>query len=144
LLMVSLLLSAAITLVGDSISDIAPGLASETLLRVVNFSLSFVVITALFAAIFKYLPDAKVGWYDVAVGSAVTAILFVVGKSLIGLYLGSKNMESTYGAAGSLALLLTWIYYSSIIFLLGAEFTQAWAKIRGDGIEPSKFAVKVE
>ena len=144
LLLVSLLLSTAITFVGESIHGSMPGVASETLLQIVNFALSFVVITALFAAIFKYLPDAKVGWYDVAVGSAVTALLFVIGKSLIGLYLGSKNMESTYGAAGSLALLLTWIYYSSIIFLLGAEFTQAWAKIRGSGIEPSKFAVKVK
>ena len=144
LLLVSLLLSTVISVVGDSISSLIPGLASETVLQIVNFTLSFVVITALFAAIFKYLPDAKVGWHDVAVGSAVTALLFVIGKSLIGLYLGSKNMESTYGAAGSMALLLTWIYYSSIIFLLGAEFTQAWAKIRGDGIEPSDFAIKVK
>ena len=144
LLLVSLLLSTALSFVGDSISSILPGAASETILQIINFVLSFIVITALFAAIFKYLPDAKVGWYDVAVGSAVTALLFVIGKSLIGLYLGSKNMESTYGAAGSLALLLTWIYYSSIIFLLGAEFTQAWAKIKGSGIRPSKFAVKVK
>ena len=143
LLMVSLLMSTAITFVGDSISNLMPGSASETILQVVNFALSFVIVTAIFAAIFKYLPDVEVSWHDVAVGSAVTALLFVIGKSLIGLYLGSKNMESTYGAAGSLALLLTWIYYSSIIFLLGAEFTQAWAKIRGDGIKPSKFAVKV-
>ena len=144
LLVVSLLLSAAITFVGDSISGVLPGEASEALLQGVNFVLSFVLITALFAAIFKYLPDAKVGWYDVAIGAAVTALLFVIGKSLIGLYLGSRNMESTYGAAGSLALLLTWIYYSSIIFLLGAEFTQAWAKIKGKGIKPSKFAVRVK
>ena len=144
LLLVSLLLSAALSFVGDSISGYLPGSVSETFLQAVNFALSFVVITALFAAIFKYLPDAKVGWYDVAVGSVVTALLFVIGKSLIGIYLGSKNMESTYGAAGSLALLLTWIYYSAIIFLLGAEFTQAWAKIRGSGIRPSKFAVRKE
>ena len=144
LLVVSLLLSAAITFVGDSISSVLPGAASEAILQSINFALSFVVITVLFAAIFKYLPDAKVNWRDVAVGSVVTALLFVIGKSLIGLYLGSKNMESTYGAAGSLALMLTWIYYSSIIFLLGAEFTQAWAKIKGSGIRPSKFAVKVK
>ena len=144
LLLVSLLLSAALSFVGDSISNYLPGSVSETFLQAVNFALSFVVITALFAAIFKYLPDAKVGWRDVAVGSVVTALLFVIGKSLIGIYLGSKNMESTYGAAGSLALLLTWIYYSAIIFLLGAEFTQAWAKNRGSGIKPSKFAVKVK
>ena len=144
LLLVSLLMSTAISFVGDSINKLLPEYASETILQAINFALSFVVITTLFAAIFKYLPDAKVGWRDVAVGSAVTALLFVIGKSLIGLYLGSKNMESTYGAAGSLALLLTWIYYSSIIFLLGAEFTQAWAKIRGGGIEPSDFAVRVK
>ena len=142
LLLVSLLLSAVISFVGDSISSFIPWVASDSILQVINFVLSFVIITALFAAIFKYLPDAKVGWYDVGVGSAVTALLFVIGKSLIGLYLGSKNMESTYGAAGSLALLLTWIYYSSIIFLLGAEFTQAWAKIKGSGIKPSEFAIK--
>ena len=114
------------------------------MLQVINFALSFVVLTVLFAAIFKYLPDVKVAWSDVAVGSVVTAILFVLGKFLIGLYLGSKNMDSTYGAAGSLALILTWIYYSSIIFLLGAEFTQAWAKLRGSGIEPSKLAIRAE
>ena len=144
LLLVSLVLSTTISFVGDSIHRFLPGSASETLLEATNFALSFIIITALFASIFKYLPDAKVSWRDVGVGSAVTALLFVIGKSLIGLYLGSKNMESTYGAAGSLALLLTWIYYSSIIFLLGAEFTQAWAKSRGGGIKPSDFAVKTK
>ena len=91
------------------------------------------MITLLFGAIFKVLPDAKIAWSDVRVGAVVTALLFVAGKFALGLYLGRSNPGEAFGAAGALALMLVWIYYSSMIVLLGAEFTQAWAEHRGQG-----------
>jgi membrane protein len=101
------------------------------------------VITALFAAIFKVLPDATVAWRDVWVGAGATALLFVIGKFLIGFYLGRSNPGEAFGAAGSLAVLFVWVYYSSMILLFGAEFTQAWAVHRGGGIVPERGAVRV-
>ena len=103
-----------------------PGI--NILFEILNLILSAVLVTVLFAAVFKYLPDAKIKWKDVWVGAAVTALLFVIGKFLIGWYLGASDKTAAYGAAGSLALLLIWIYYSALIFFLGAEFTQAWWK----------------
>jgi membrane protein len=143
LLLVSLVLSAALSGLGDRLGDMLPEGLSSTLLQVLNQVLSFVVITALFAAIFKVLPDATAAWRDVWVGAAVTALLFVLGKYLIGLYLGRSNPGEAFGAAGSLALILVWIYYSSMILLFGAEFTQAWAEKRGSGVAPEKGAVRV-
>jgi membrane protein len=136
LLLVSLAVSAALTAFGGALESFLPEGLSTPLMQVVNLALSLAVITALFAAIFKVLPDATVAWRDVWMGAAVTATLFTVGKFLIGLYLGKSNPGEAYGAAGSLALLLLWIYYSSIILLFGAEFTQAWAETRGRGISP--------
>jgi membrane protein len=101
------------------------------------------VITLLFAAIFKVLPDARVAWRDVWVGAAFTAVLFVIGKYLIGLYLGHSNPGEAFGAAGSLAVMFIWVYYSSMILLFGAEFTQVWAKRHGSGIAPDRGAVRV-
>jgi membrane protein len=94
--------------------------------------------------IFKVLPDARVAWRDVWVGAGFTAVLFVVGKFLIGLYLGRTNPGEAFGAAGSLAVLFIWIYYSSLILLFGAEFTQTWAEHRGGGIAPERGAVRVK
>ena len=88
------------------------------------------------------LPDARIRWRDVWVGATVTAFLFVVGKTLIGIYLGHSNPGQAFGAAGSLALLLVWIYYSSMILLFGAEFTQVWANQRGAGVTPERGAVR--
>ena len=88
------------------------------------------------------LPDARIRWRDVWVGATVTAFLFVVGKTLIGIYLGHSNPGQAFGAAGSLALLLVWIYYSSMILLFGAEFTQVWADQRGAGVTPERGAVR--
>jgi membrane protein len=105
--------------------------------------LSWVVFAACFAAIFKVLPDAKIEWKDVRVGGAVTAILFVIGKFLIGMYLAHSTTANAYGAAGSLALLLLWTYYSAMIFLLGAEFTEAWAESHGREVEPEEGAVYI-
>ena len=143
LLLVSLVLSAALTAFGGALGSMLPDGVSATLLQVLNQALSLVVITALFAALFKVLPDATVAWHDVWVGGAVTAVLFVAGKFLIGLYLGRSNPGEAFGAAGSLAVLLVWIYYSSMILLYGAEFTQAWAERRGGGIHPERGAVRV-
>lgn len=143
LMMVSLLLSTIVTAFGDWISTQLPGEMSTTLLQVLNTIVTLVAVFVLFASMFKFLPDAKIAWKDVMIGAFATAILFVVGKFAMGVYLGSRNMESTFGAAGSLALLLTWIYYTAIIFLLGAEFTQVWAKHRGADVQPEPGAVQV-
>jgi membrane protein len=139
LLLVSLALSAALSAVGGMIGRLIPG-GSELIAHIVNFVLSFVVITGLFAAIYKVLPDARISWKDVRVGAVVTALLFTIGKFLLGLYLGRSNPGEAFGAAGSLALLLVWIYYSSMIVLFGAEFTQAWAIRHGAGIVPKEGA----
>ncbi|CAN5273393.1 YihY/virulence factor BrkB family protein [soil metagenome] len=143
LLLVSLVISAALTAVGDMLGRIAPAGVSGVLLQTVNQAVSFLIIALLFAAVFKVVPDAVIAWRDVAVGAAFTALLFVIGKFLIGLYLGNSEPGSAYGAAGSLALILLWIYYSSMILLLGAEFTQVWAEAHGVRIRPAKGAVRV-
>jgi len=103
----------------------------EPLLQGLNFLVSFGVITLLFAMMFKILPDAPVAWNDVWIGAAVTAFLFTIGKFLIGVYLGKANFASTYGAAGSLVVILIWVYYSTQILLLGAEFTKVYAMSYG-------------
>lgn len=143
LLLVSLVLSAALSAFGDALGGMLPEGVSTTLLQVLNQVVSLAVVTVLFAAIFKVLPDARVALRDVWVGAAVTAVLFVVGKFLIGYYLGRSNPGEAFGAAGSLAVMLVWIYYSSMILLFGAEFTQAWAEQRGGGIAPERGAVRV-
>ncbi len=109
---------------------------SEILLQIVNLIISIGVITVLFALIFKFLPDAEIAWRDVWLGAFVTAVLFSLGKFLIGLYLGNSAVGSSFGAAGSLVLLLLWIYYSAQILLFGAEFTQVYANQFGSKIVP--------
>lgn len=142
LLLVSLVLSAVVAAFGDALGRILPQGFSATLLQAINFAISFAVIALLFAAIFRVLPDARIRWRDVWVGATATALLFVIGKTLIGIYLGRSDPGQAFGAAGSLALLLVWIYYSSMIVLFGAEFTQTWADRRGSGIEPEPGAVR--
>ena len=143
LLLVSLVLSAALSAFGGTLGRVLPNGLSVTLLQVLNLAISFLVITALFAMIFKVLPDAKVAWRDVWVGAAVTALLFVLGKFLIGFYLGQSNPGQAFGAAGSLALLFAWVYYSAMILLFGAEFTEAWVERNGGSIVPQHGAVRV-
>ncbi len=140
LLLVSLALSTALAAIGDQWGGTQ---LSAPLLQAANFFISLLVISALFTAMFKVLPDADITWRDVWVGGTATGLLFVVGKSLIGLYLGTADVGSTYGSAGSLALILLWIYLTSMILLLGAEFTQVWARRYGTRIQPSKGAVRV-
>ncbi len=123
LLVVSLVISATVSVVGEYWGYTATG----ALLQALNFVLSFVLITALFASTYKVLPGVRIAWKDVSVGAAITALLFTIGKTLIGLYLGNSAIASSYGAAGSLILVLVWVYYSAQVFLLGAEFTKFYA-----------------
>jgi membrane protein len=127
LLLVSLVVSTALSAIGPWLNGIFPG--AQLLIRVVSFIVSLGLIALLFAVIYKVLPDTSLAWRDVIVGAIATAILFDIGKFLISLYLGSSSVASSFGAAGAFALLLLWIYYSSQIFLIGAEFTRAWADI---------------
>ncbi len=129
LLLVSLVLSAALAALQEFVAQNLP-LAGQ-LVPPLNFLFSFLVITALFAMIYKILPDVRLEWKDVWIGSAVTAILFSIGKSLIGIYLGRAGVASVYGAAGSLVLVLLWIYYSAQLLFLGAEFTEVYARTYG-------------
>ena len=109
--------------------------------QVLHNLVSLGVIAVFFALIFKYLPNAKIAWRDVWVGALVTSLLFNVGKVAIGLYLGRATVASTFGAAGSLAILLVWIYYTAQIVLFGAEITRLYAERHGSGIRPDKDAV---
>ncbi|MBI0433479.1 YihY/virulence factor BrkB family protein [Roseomonas sp. KE0001] len=129
LLLVSLVVSAGLQALGGRLDMTMPGLAP--LIRLAHAVLSFLLIAVLFAAIYKILPDRRLEWRDVAVGALVTALLFNLGKAVIGAWLGNSTIGSVYGAAGSVIILLLWIYYSAQIFLLGAEFTKAYA-IRRD------------
>ena len=141
LLLVSLVVSTAVSAVSAWATGLLP--ATKVLAEGVTFVVSFALITLLFAMIYKVLPDVKIGWRDVGMGAAVTALLFTLGKFLIGFYLAKSSIASTYGAAGSLVIVLLWIYYSSQILFLGAEFTQVWASHYGSNIRPSKHAVPV-
>lgn len=143
ILLVSLVVSAVLSAFGEQLGQYLPSGLSAPVLEAINFAGSLAVIALLFGAIFKILPDAEIGWRDVGVGAVVTALLFVAGKFALGLYLGRSNPGEAFGAAGALALMLVWIYYSSMIVLLGAEFTQAWAESKGSGIVPEKGAVRV-
>jgi membrane protein len=125
LLLVSLVLSAAIVAIGDWWGQLFGKLS--WLVEALDFAVSFAVVTALFATIYKILPRVRIGWKDVGIGAAVTALLFTIGKFLIGLYLGTSGVTSGFGAAGSVVVLLIWVYYSAQIFLLGAEFTSIYA-----------------
>jgi membrane protein len=124
LLLISLLLTTVLSAGGKYLAPYLP----EAALQVVGSLVSFAVITLLFAMMFKWLPDARIDWRNVRLGAALTAALFEIGKLLIGLYIGKQSLESTYGAAASLVVLLIWIYYSSQIVLMGAEFTRVHAK----------------
>ncbi len=142
LLLVSLVLSAGLSAFGKWFGGWLP--VSEFVLQLLNIMVSIVVITCLFAMMFKLLPDATVAWKDVWIGAFLTAVLFTVGKFAIGIYLGKSDIGSSYGAAASLVILLVWVYYSAQIFLLGAEFTQVYANIYGSQIAPGEGAQLAE
>ena len=129
LLMVSLVLSAAVTALGAYWAESLPG--SPLLLRALEFGVSMVVVTFLFAMIYKILPSVRLAWNDVWIGAAATSFLFWIGKWLIGIYIAKSAVASPFGAAGTLVIVIVWVYYSAQIFFLGAEFTRAYALRRG-------------
>lgn len=137
LLIISLLFSAVLQAINNFMTGHLP---IPSFVVPLTALLSFAILVALFALIFKVLPDVEIGWRDVWIGATVTAILFGAGKYLLSLYLGRSSLASSFGAAGALILVLVWVYYSTTIFLLGAEFTKAYAERYGSGIKPSSKA----
>jgi len=137
-LLASLIISAALAAFKSQFGDLQSGKVGQLF----HFVVSFGVCMALFAMIYRFLPDVVIAWKDVWLGAAITSFLFNVGKVLIGLYLGHSAVASTYGAAGSLLALLLWFYYSAQIFLFGAELTKAYANQLGSGIIPAKHAYR--
>ena len=131
LLLVSLAVTAVVAALGSAVLGDASGGVAHLVMQGANLVVSLAVMTLLFAAMFVVLPDTRVAWRDVWIGAGFTAVLFTLGKTLIGLYIGQANPGSAFGAAGSLALVLIWIYYSSLIVLIGAEFTQVYARRHG-------------
>jgi membrane protein len=139
ILLASLAVSAVLSSAGKYLSSALPG--GEGVWLVINFFLSFAVITGLFMLIFKVVPDARTRWRDAAVGAVVTALLFTIGKFLLGLYLGRASVGSAYGAAGSVVAFVVWVYYAAQILFMGAEFTQVYARTVGKPITPDDNAV---
>ncbi len=140
LLMVSLAVTAALAALSAWLNRVSPGLPLAW--SGVNMIVSVVVATVLFALLFRFLPDVRLLWRDVMTGAFVTAVLFTIGQQLIGLYLGQSSVASSYGAAGSVMILLLWVYYSCQILLLGAEFTRVYAQRTGRRPQPESFAEK--
>jgi membrane protein len=138
LLLVSLAISALASGFTKVMGDVLG--ATVFLTHLLDLGVSFVFVTVLFAMIYKYLPDARIQWKDVWIGAGLTSFLFTIGKILIGIYLGTSGVASTYGAAGSLITVLLWVYYSSLIFFLGAELTQVYARDYGSGLVPANNA----
>lgn len=143
LLLISLLIDAGIAFLEDYLEQLFPHI-TVVLIRIGNFLVSFGIIMFIFALIYKFLPDAHIKWKVTWTGAFITAILFTIGKLLIGLFIGQSNIGVMYGAAGSLVVILLWVFYSSIIFFFGAEITQQYAEMYAHAIEPKDYAVKVE
>ena len=143
LLLVSLIINGVLLAISDRLEVYLPDI-TVILFNILNVVISFVVIAVLFGVIFKVLPDAKISWRDVRSGAIFTAVLFMIGRLVIGLYISSSDTGSTYGAAGSLIVILIWVYYTAAILYFGAEFTRAYADFNGVSIAPAEFAVLVE
>lgn len=144
LLLISLLMQTILTSFGEQVATWLSKSLSRQALSLINGSVTLALLILLLAAIFKQLPEAEIRWRHVWLAAVFTAILFGIGRRLLGLYFSYSNVASGYGAAGSLALILVWIYYSSMILLLGAEVSRAWAERRGDAIPPEPGAIRVE
>jgi len=138
LLLVSLVISAAVAALGNWLNQYLPG--GQIVGQVINIILLLAVITVMFALLFKFLPDVKIAWKDVWLGAFITALLFVLGQFALSIYLGFAKVGSAFGAAGSLVIILVWIYYSAQIFLLGAEFTQVYTNTYGSHVKPAENA----
>lgn len=141
LLLISFIVTAAISILNDFISEVLPDVLLYAAYTI-DFLISIAIISVLFGLMFKYLPDAKVKWPTVKVGALLTALLFVLGKSALGYYFGLAEPGSTYGAAGTIVLILLWVSYSCLILFFGAEFTYNYAERFGRGIKPNSRAVK--
>lgn len=143
MLLVSLVINALVAIIGRNIGRYFPEL-SIYVISLFNNLFTFAAIVFLFAIIFKVLPDARIKWKDVIVGAIVTALLFMAGKFVIGYYLGQSNLRTVYGAAGSIIIIMVWVYYNAIILYFGAEFTQVYTQFRGRRIYPNAYAVLIE
>ena len=142
-MMVSLLLNAIVSAFGNFLARYFSEF-SVVLVQITDSVLTFVVTTFLFSLMFKVLPDAKIKWKDVFIGGLITSVFFTLGKLAIGYYLGSSNIATVYGAAGSIMIIMVWVYYSSIILYLGAEFTKVYAKLHGGKIYPNEYAIWIK
>jgi len=142
-MMVSLLLNALVSAFGTFLARYFSEF-SVILVQLTDNVLTFIVTTFLFSLMFKVLPDAKIKWKDVLIGGLITSVFFTLGKLTIGYYLGSSNIASVYGAAGSIMIIMVWVYYSSIILYLGAEFTKVYAKLHGGKIYPNEYAIWIK
>ena len=138
MLLVSLVLSAVLSALSGTLSSLFP--AGDVIARMLEIAFSLGFTTLLLALLFRYVPDAEISWHDTLTGATVTAVLFTIGKYLIGLYLGQASVGSAYGAAGSAVVFMVWVYYASLILLLGAEITKTVARFRGHPLEPSPHA----
>jgi membrane protein len=143
LLLVSLAISSIIEGLSNRLRAFFPDI-TVVLFYILNFAISFIVITSLFALIFKVLPDAKTKWKDIWPGALASGILFMIGKFGVTFYIGQSKIGTTYGAAGSLVILLLWVYYSAIVLYLGAEFARAWSANKGSSLQPNDYAVALK
>ena len=145
ILLVSLAINGLVELFSSLVVSLLPGrITSGILFSLADFVVPFLVISTLFAIIFKVLPDARIKWKDVRVGAVATAILFMIGKFAIGYYLGASKVSSTYGAAGSIVIILLWVYYSAAILYIGAVFTRNYVQYFGEQIYPNDYAVWIK
>lgn len=142
LLMTTLVINALVIGFMDQLASFVPSIGS-IMLATTSWLLTTLITTFIFVLLFRYLPDARARWRDLWAGAIFTALLFGLGRFLIGFYIGNSDFSSTYGAAGALITLLVWTYYNSQILFLGAEFTQVWAQWRGNPIVPTEHAVKI-
>ena len=143
LLLISFIVSTVISVLNSYLQSFLPEFSVYTAI-ILSELLSLAIITVLFALMFKFLPDAKIRWRSLWVGAILTAVLFTLGKFLLGLYFGEADPSSTYGAAGSIVLILLWVSYSCLILFFGAEFTWVYANRYGHSIEPSSHAVRLD
>lgn len=143
ILMVSLTINTFVSIITSQLTSIIPGVGTYVLL-IINQALIFLILSVLFGAIFKVLPDAKIKWRDVSKGAMLTAVLFMIGKYLIGIYVEKSNLTSVYGAAGSIVIIMVWVYYTAVILYFGAEFTKVYSLKYGSRIVPNDYAVWVK
>lgn len=139
LLLISLIISAALSAMKDYLAFIAPEI-TVFMIESLNFIISFLVITSLFAAVFKWLPDVQLRWKTTYLGAILTTVLFIIGKSVLGIYFGQSDPASVYGGASSVVLILLWVYYTCLIVFYGAEFTVQYALYKNEKVEPNKYA----